>query len=96
MKVAYSGGEKEVDVGTRFEDGVHHATWEVAVCLKTRTYGPSGFGGTPLFACRLVKGEMPDNWKKYLDANGLIEFCGDSIAASLHQWPTANDGEDEA
>lgn len=89
MKVAHARGEEEVDVGARFEDGLFHCMWEVVTCLRERTYGPSGFGGTPLFGCKLVKGKMPDNWKGYQDADGLIEFCGDSIAASLYQWPAA-------
>lgn len=96
MKVAHARGEEEIGVGTRFEDGLHHCTWEVVTCLKERTYGPSGLGGTPLFGCKLIKGDMPDNWKCYVH-DGLIEFCGDSIAASVAQWPvTSLDGEVDA
>ncbi len=97
MKVAFHAGEREVNVGDRFSLIMTEpdAEWEVAELPTHTTYGPSGFGGTPVFKCRLVTGQMPERWKDYRDAEGLLEFCGDSIAAAMHgSERVSNNGND--
>lgn len=85
MKVAFSSGEREVNLGDRFRLMLEpEGEWEV-VRMPTRTmYGPSGFGGTPIFGCKLVSGDMPPHYKSYVEPDGTIDFCGDSIAAAMH------------
>lgn len=90
MKVAYSGGEHEVNVGDVFTT-VFGNTFEVAKLPDSTTYGPSGLGGTPCFPCKQLDGDRyPDD---YYDSDGLISLCGDSIAAALAAQPSGEKHE---
>lgn len=57
--------------------------WIIAGFTNQRIYSPSGLGGTPIVRCKLVQGEMPAHWGEYVDADGCVEWCGDSVASLL-------------
>jgi hypothetical protein len=85
VTVQYSQGERALSAGMRWRDRLHGGTWEVIEPANGRIYSPSGFGGTPTFWCRPV-GDLPESARGYLTSarpDGCVEFCGDSIAASL-------------
>lgn len=71
----------EVKVGDRFKwwDGTE---WEVVQFTGGRIYSPSGFGGTPTLRCRPL-GELNDHFRKYVEADGMVDWCGDSVAGAI-------------
>ncbi len=82
MMVAYSGGEREVKPGDNFKLTLDGSEWQVVKLRRGESmYSPSGLGGTPVFACQHIFGASTA--LKYKEADGLVNFCGDSIAASL-------------
>jgi hypothetical protein len=88
--LAYHGGTEQVSIGDRFAwwDG---RTWEVAAFTDGRSYSPSGLGGTPTVLCRQIAGERDNHAHQWADADGLVEWCGDSVAAGLARGRIAGD-----
>lgn len=82
MRVAFSRGEQEVNIGDRFTF-LTGDRWEVVKLVANGMYSPSGLGGTPVFACKSLDDHMPGYIEKYVEPDGTVEFCGDSIAAAL-------------
>ena len=80
-EVAYYGGTRKVRVGDRvtFMAG---DSWTVGEPSGGSIYSPSGLGGTPCFHCKPV-GEMPDWARKFVEPDGSVVMCGDSIAGAL-------------
>lgn len=85
MKVAHATGEHDANIGDRvtFYDG---STWEVVRLKGGGMYSPSGLGGTPVFACKPI-GEIPAHYKQYLEEDGTVNMCGDSLAGALAESP---------
>ena len=93
MKVAYSGGERELLPGMRWRDLLTGSTWEVVEATGGAIHSPSGFGGTPTFWCKPV-GVLPEAATRWLEdarADGCVAFCGDSIAQMLIDGPAVAD-----
>lgn len=82
MKVAYSGGEQEVNIGDRFQFASGDP-WEIVRHTGEGMYSPSGFGGTPTFACKCLADQIPTQYRQYVEPDGTVEFCGDSIASAM-------------
>ena len=70
-----------VEPGMRFKwwDGIE---WEVVAFKGDRIYSPSGLGGTPIVRCKPLT-ELADHWKKYVEPDGLVDWCGDSVAGAV-------------
>lgn len=82
-KVHCSRGPRIIRRGSQWHDMLTGSTWEVVEPTGTRTYSPSGLGGTPEFWCKPV-GELTEAAKLWpAREDGCVEFCGDSIAAGL-------------
>lgn len=82
MKVAYSGGEHEVNVGDKFAFWGGDR-WEVVKHVSNGMYSPSGIGGTPCFACKSLDEHFPQAMLAYKEDDDTVIFCGDSIAAAM-------------
>lgn len=80
---ATKDGERRTEVkpGDRFKwwDG---SEWEVVQFTGGGMYSPSGLGGTPILKCRPLSG-ITDHFKQYVEADGLVEWCGDSVAGAV-------------
>lgn len=79
-EVAYSQGTHKVRVGdtVTFYGG---DSWRIGEPVG-RSYSPSGIGGCLDFKCYPL-GEVPRQYEQYVEDDGAVVFCGDSIAASL-------------
>lgn len=77
-------GSIEAEIGDRFGwwDGTE---WEIVSLTGERMYSPSGLGGTPIIQCKHLDGKLAGPMLQYTDANGLCEWCGDSVGAALFQ-----------
>lgn len=80
MNLVCSTGEIVAKIGDRFKD--HSGEWEIVSFGGGFSYSPSSLGGTPNVVLRPM-GPMPSWLAKYANADGTIDFCGDSVAASL-------------
>lgn len=81
-----SNGAITAKIGDRFTD--EGLTWEiVAFSNGGLTYSPSRLGGTPCVFCKVIEGEMSEWWKRWLEPDGTVEWCGDSIAAKMIEQP---------
>lgn len=78
-EVAYSRGTHIVRVGdtVRFFD----SEWRIGEPVS-RSYSPSGIGGCLNFRCYPL-GEVPRYYQQFVEEDGSVIFCGDSIAAAL-------------
>ncbi|WP_041544374.1 MULTISPECIES: hypothetical protein [Chelativorans] len=75
-----SAGTVEVSTGDRFHaDGVE---WEIVGFTGESIYSPSNIGGTPIVRCR-AHPETPPFWARWEEADGTVEWCGDSIASAI-------------
>ena len=81
MMVAGSKGATEIAIGTRFQYG--GCAWEV-VAFSGATYSPSTLGGTPTFRCK-PHGTVSKFDAQWMEPDGTIEFCGDSVATMILQ-----------
>lgn len=81
MKLVCYSGEVEANVGDKFiDDGVE---WEiVAFPPGETTYSPSSLGGAPVVMCRPLS-PPAGWWKQYMERDGFVGWCGDSIAAKM-------------
>lgn len=86
LELAYSGGKQFVSIGDQFRDFLSPIRWEVVGWTGDRSYSPSGLGGTPSVACRPLD-ELTDYWKKYLEPDGTVIWCGDSVASCMARTP---------
>ena len=100
MKVAYWGGEVDIQPGMRVTlqpayVGKEPDVFEVIGPTGSSIYSPSGLGGTPIFRMRLISGQYRErnrdhtpHGKDYWIDRGLPfedDFCGDSIASAIAQ-----------
>lgn len=81
-EIAYYGGRQKVRVGDVVKFALGQELWTVGEPSGGRIYSPSGLGGTPCFRCTPI-GEMPEWARKYIEPDGSVVMCGDSIAAAL-------------
>jgi hypothetical protein len=97
MKVAHFNGEHEVNIGDRFTFATGDS-WEIVRLERGTSYSPAGIGGTPAFACKPL-GPIPGYCSKYVNKDGTVTFCGDSIAGTMalaaEQGPTSPAQEQE-
>lgn len=84
MKVAHARGVREVNIGDRFTF-YSGDSWEVVRLKAVGMYSPSGLGGTPVFACRCLDEHIPVYCEKYVNEDGTVDMCGDSIAGALER-----------
>lgn len=82
MKVHHAQGVHEVEIGDEF-DLLMGGRWRVESLVGGGMYSPLGLGGTPVFACRSLDASMPAHARQYVEADGTVHFCGDSIAGAL-------------
>jgi hypothetical protein len=80
IKLACTSGNILAKIGDRFTD--HNGEWEIVRFGEDRTYSPSSLGGTPIVVIKPI-GAMPSWFKPYENDDGTVDFCGDSVAASL-------------
>ena len=67
--------------------------WEIVGFTGARIYSPSGLGGTPIVVCKHLSGKLDAIHAKYTDADGLCEWCGDSVASALlHDYRGTSEG----
>jgi len=81
MKVHHHSGAEEVNIGDRFIWGTGDS-WEI-VRLAGSMYSPSTIGPSPNFACKCLDENMPGWLQKYIEEDGTVVFCGDSIASAM-------------
>lgn len=74
-----STGEVTAAVGDRFTD--KDVEWEIVAFGTTLSYSPSTIGGTPSVFCKT--NTMPSWFKQYIEDDGTLEWCGDSVAAMM-------------
>lgn len=79
FEVAYSRGYHPVSIGDKVN--LHGIDWIIGE-PQSSTYSPSGLGGTLCFPCKPV-GEVPAMLEQYIEDDGSVVFCGDSIAAQM-------------
>ena len=91
MELACSTGKINAEIGDRFTD--HSGEWEVVSFTDQQTYSPSVIGGTPVVVVKPISMEMPSWFRQYANEDGTIDFCGDSVAASLL---SAKDGKNRS
>lgn len=79
--IAYYGGRHKVRVGdtVTFYGGDQ---WRIGELTGSSIYSPSGLGGTPCFRCYPIT-EIPSALRKYVEPDGSVVMCGDSIAGAL-------------
>lgn len=80
LKLVCSSGEIVAKIGDRFKD--HNGEWEIVSFDAGRTYSPSCLGGTPTVVLKPL-GEIPSWLRQYAREDGMMEYCGDSVAACL-------------
>lgn len=83
-----SSGAITAKIGDRFVDG--NEAWEIVVFSEQATYSPDSLGGTPCVFVRMVEGEMSDWWKRWLEPDGTVEWCGDSVAVCMAREAVAS------
>jgi hypothetical protein len=81
MELQCSSGKVNAEICDRFTD--HNGEWEIVSFTDQRTYSPSVLGGTPVVVVKPISMEMPSWFREYANEDGTIDFCGDSVAASL-------------
>jgi hypothetical protein len=81
MKVSYTGGAEDVNIGDRFKFSAGDS-WEI-VRPAGSMYSPSSIGPCPNFACKSLDERIPEWLRKYVEVDGTVVFCGDSIASAL-------------
>lgn len=84
-KLTGPGGTVDVAVGDRFTDRSEGIEWQIAAFTNGRIYSPSGFGGTPIVKCIPLRSldDLPPFLKQYIEEDGTVEWCGDSIATLI-------------
>lgn len=82
MKVAYSTGTEEINIGDRVQFALGDS-WEIVRLDSEGLYSPSGLGGTPCFACKSLGERIPTQYLRYVEPDGTVIFCGDSIASAM-------------
>ena len=79
--VGYSGGTQPVTPGETV--WMHDIEWIIGEPSGERFYSPSSLGGALTFPCKPASNVVPFQLRKYIEEDGSIIFCGDSIAAAL-------------
>lgn len=83
MELACStSGKVAVEIGDRFRDPSSGIEFEIT-SFKGHTYSPVGIGGTSVIACKPLADILPTWWRQWLEPDGTIDWCGDSVAAIL-------------
>lgn len=83
VKLHCSRGEVTARVGDEFGwFGIGEGRWRIEGFTANRIYSPSGFGGAPIVRCRPL-GEVPPYWAQYVNDDGTVDWCGDSVGAAL-------------
>ena len=77
-----SKGSVTAHVGDRFKWWLDGAEWEIVGFTGDYIYSPSGFGGAQVVLCKHIAGENRAIDEKWI-ADGVAEWCGDSIASAL-------------
>lgn len=78
-----SRGSVTAHIGDEFGwFGVGEGRWRIEGFTRERIYSPSGLGGTPIVQCRPL-GEMPAYWAEFVNDDGTVDWCGDSVGAAL-------------
>lgn len=83
-----SSGAITAKVGDRFKDD--GLTWEIVAFSRGSTYSPDSLGGAPCVFCKVIEGEMSDWWKRWLEPDGTVEWCGDSVAVCMAREAVAS------
>lgn len=83
VQLTGSRGTIAAKVGDTFHDRTYGGDW----CIERfdtgdRLYSPSGLGGTFIIRCRPIS-DMPPYWKKYLEEDGTVLWCADSVASCM-------------
>lgn len=80
--LVHARGEEIAEIGDSFvwHDG---RTWEIVGFTNRNTYSPASLGGTPVVVVRQIAGEPDTHMQQWADANGHVEWCGDSVGAGL-------------
>lgn len=81
MELQCSSGKINAEIGDRFTD--HSGEWEIVSFIDQRAYSPSVLGGAAVVVVKPVSMSMPSWFQEYANEDGTIDFCGDSVAASL-------------
>lgn len=79
FEVPYSGGRWTVIRGTTVR--LHGIDWLIGK-PDGYFYSPSSIGGAMSFRC-IPLGEVPRMIEQYVENDGTVVFCGDTIAAQL-------------
>lgn len=74
--------EQDVNIGDRFKFEAGDS-WEVVAFTGATIYGPAGLMGTPIVRCKSLDKQMPHWLEQYKNEDGTIDFCGDSVAATI-------------
>lgn len=92
FEIAWYGGTHKVRIGdvVTFASG---ESWTIDKPALRTIYSPAGLGGTPCFHCTPV-GEMPSWARQFMEPDGSVVMCGDSIAGALaHEAKQHSSGE---
>lgn len=77
--VAYSGGRHPVTIGDTVR--LVGIDWRIGG-RDGNFYSPTGLGGTPCFRLHPLAA-VPPVLAQYVEEDGAVVFCGDTIAAQL-------------
>jgi hypothetical protein len=80
-EITGSAGTISAKIGDEF-DWWDSSRWRIDGFKNERSYSPSGFGGCITVVCRHISGTLDGVMQKYT-ANGLCDWCADSVATAL-------------
>jgi hypothetical protein len=85
-------GSVEVQPGRKFVD--NGVTWEVVDFATGWNYSPSGAGGAPSVKCKVLSGLPDGRFAPYMK-DGMVDWCGDSLASAIIQYEALIKAEDQ-
>jgi len=83
VQITGSRGTIAAKVGDTFHDYTYGGDWRIErFDTGDRLYSPSGLGGTFTVRCTPIS-DMPPYWQKYLEDDGTVLWCADSVASCM-------------